>query len=374
VSATAGEAVFRMPDYEVVPYRPELLEPMIALYSEVFSRSTQECRAYLHWKYWRNPYLDEPLLFLAQDGTGSVVGMRGFYGASWQVGGRRVVIPCADDFAIASAERNKGLMTVIMRTALDSLARRGFGYTMNASGGELTVLQSLAMGWKSLGPIEPVARMTRRERARRAIVRVARRTLLGRLVPTRMRYATGSFAELDRHARNASARTTRHVVVECSPRPEAMAQLVHSNSRDARIRHVRDADFFRWRFANPTREYRFLYVERDGALDGFIAVAGYRRSNLQFNIVDIEARNDVVLAELLESACAWGRFPAIGAWSASCSAATRTLLARHGFVPSDRGLRARGMPCVLLKRIGSAESSDVDGAAWDIRLIDSMHG
>jgi GNAT superfamily N-acetyltransferase len=362
-----------MADYEVVPYRPELLEQLIALYNDVFRRSQRECRDYLHWKYWRNPYIDEPLLFLALDGSGSVVGMRGFYGTCWQVGDQRVVIPCADDFAIAAAERNKGLMTVIMRSALESLARRGFAYTMNASGTELTVLQSLAMGWKSIGPTEPVARMTPVERVRRAMVRAARRTLLRRFMRGSIGNPSGSFAKLDRHVTGSAARE-RNVVVESSPRPEAMAELVRSSVDDGRIRHVRDADFFRWRFGNPMREYRFLYFERDGALEGFVAVAGYTRSNLQFNIVDIEARNDSVLAELVESACAWGRFPAIGAWMASLSPTAQTLLTRHGFAATERKLRARGMPCVLLKRIAPVESSAVDGAAWDIRLIDSMHG
>jgi hypothetical protein len=34
------------------------------------------------------------------------------------------------------------------------------------------------------------------------------------------------------------------------------------------------------------------------------------------------------------------------------------------------------MPCVLLKKIGSAcaGKSAIDGAAWDLRLIDSMQG
>jgi GNAT superfamily N-acetyltransferase len=361
-----------MADYEVVPYRPELLEQLIALYNEVFARSPEQCRDYLHWKYWRNPYLDAPLLFLARDRSGSVVGMRGFYGTCWQIGGERVVIPCADDFAITAAERNKGLMTVIMRTALEALARRGFGYTMNASGSELTVLQSLAMGWKSLGPMEPVVRMTTVERARRLIVRAARRTLSRRFPRRSARNPSGSFARLDRHG-TESAKRERDVVVESSPRPEAMAELVRSLAGDGRIRHVRDADFFRWRYGNPTREYRFLYFERGGALEGFVALAGYARSALPFNIVDIEAQSDTVLAALVESACTWGNFPAVGAWLASHSPAARTLLTRHGFVATDRALRARGMPCVLLKKIGSA-SSAIEGAAWDIRLIDSMHG
>src|SRR5215831_5149523 len=142
-----------MRDFEIVPYSPDLMEPMIALYSEVFARTPKVCRDYLEWKYWRNPYLDEPLLFFARDARGSIVGMRGFYGTCWEIAGRRVVIPCADDFAITASERNNGLMTIIMRAALDALARRGFVYTLNASGGQLTVLQSLAMGWKSLGPM-----------------------------------------------------------------------------------------------------------------------------------------------------------------------------------------------------------------------------
>jgi len=152
-----------------------------------------------------------------------------------------------------------------------------------------------------------------------------------------------------------------------------MAELVRSIAGDGRIRHVRDAEFFRWRFENPTRQYRFFYYVSDGKLTGFIAIAGYCRSKLQFNIVDIEARNEEVLGELLESACSWGSFPAVGAWLASHSPVARTLLTQHGFVATDHGLRARGMPCVLLKKIGSAESPAIEGA-WDIRLIDSMHG
>ena len=187
-----------------------------------------------------------------------------------------------------------------------------------------------------------------------------------------MKYPTGSFAWLDRNGSEASQRSS-NVRVGSLPRPEAMAELVRSIGGDGRIRHVRDPDFFRWRFENPTRQYRFFYYESDGKLNGFIAVAGYRRSNLQFNIVDIEARNEDVLGELLESVCSSGNFPAVGTWLASHSPVARTLLTHHGFVATDPGLRARGMPCALLKKIGSAESPAIVGT-WDIRLIDSMHG
>jgi len=263
-----------------------------------------------------------------------------------------------------------------MRAALEALARRGFGYTMNASGGQLTVLQSLAMGWKSLGAMEPVVRLSRLERARCALDRVATgRRFVWRFTRDSYGYPPCSFAELDRYGRRSASRDG-NLVVESSPRPEAMAELAGSMARDGRISHVRDAEFFRWRFGNPTREYRFLYYERDGTLEGFLVIAGYRQSKLPFSIVDFETRSEHSLAELLESALAWGRFPAIGAWLASLSHGARTMLTRHGFEPTDIELRARGMPCVLLKKLGPADVRDsaIEGAAWNIRLIDSMRG
>jgi hypothetical protein len=52
------------------------------------------------------------------------------------------------------------------------------------------------------------------------------------------------------------------------------------------------------------------------------------------------------------------------------------MLTDRGFKPSDPELRARGMPCVLLKRLEPHGPNvvPVDGRDWDIRLIDSMHG
>ena len=35
---------------------------------------------------------------------------------------------------------------------------------------------------------------------------------------------------------------------------------------------MRDATYFRWRFRDPSSRYRFVYVERDGRLAGFLAL------------------------------------------------------------------------------------------------------
>jgi hypothetical protein len=164
-----------------------------------------------------------------------------------------------------------------------------------------------------------------------------------------------------------------------------MAELSGRVADPAQIRHVRDAALLAWRYRNPIREYRFFYYERRGALEGYLALGrypSYRPPMHPFHIADLEASSPQVRAELLESALAWGRFPDLLAWTGTERAENRALLARHGFIPTDLRLRARGLPCVLLRRLGAPSDSEwtlgttraLDAGHWDIRLIDSMHG
>ena len=147
-------------DYRIVPWTTDTIDPLVELHHRAFRMDADMSYRYLRWKYFSNPWL-EPALFVALNHRDDVVGMRGFYGSCWRVDGRTVVLPCADDFAIAESHRNAGLMTEIMRVAIGELTRRGYSQLLTMSGGHATLLQSLATGWVSLGPVTPVARFSR---------------------------------------------------------------------------------------------------------------------------------------------------------------------------------------------------------------------
>ncbi|MGI8478992.1 MAG: hypothetical protein ACR2M2_03920, partial [Gaiellaceae bacterium] len=339
-----------------------------------------------------NPYLPEPILFVALDVNGGVVGTRGFHGTQWHTPDEKVVIPCAEDFTIAADHQNTGLATAIMRFALEDLEQRGYEYVMSASGGQVTVLHSLAMGWKSLGAMEPVARLAWGERARhgihqRSLQAVRRLWRPGRRSRTfsRRLYGGGktSFGRLDRVPRKPAADPRAAIVVSASPDPAALADVAGRRPFDGRIRHVRDPAFFEWRFENPSREYRFLLYELDGRLEGFMAIAryhSYHPPTLPFHIVDWEGSSHEVRADLLEFAVAHGGFDGFRAWTSSLPDESKALLAGADFRPVELELRARGMPCVLLKKLGASGDRSIGGvpaiapAHWDIRLIDSMSG
>ena len=87
--------------------------------------------AYLEWKYESNPYVKEPLIYLAMN-QGRAVGMRGAFATKWQIGNRdhTFLIPYPDDFVIDPENRNQGLMTRIMKFAINDLGERGFDHAL----------------------------------------------------------------------------------------------------------------------------------------------------------------------------------------------------------------------------------------------------
>ena len=163
------------------------------------------------------------------------------------------------------------------------------------------------------------------------------------------------------------------------PDADELARLAGRTRTRSTVRHLRDAPFYRWRYANPQREYRFLVVESEGRIAGFLAIGRQRpRSDtLPLYIADWEGESPQIRSGLLERAVQLCGSTPLRVWAASASHETRSLLDRLGFEPAQSELRAQGMPCILLRVL---DSEDPDVAAtlarstWDVRLIDSMHG
>src|SRR5262249_32601926 len=129
-----------------------------------------ESRDYLEWKYEQNPYIQGPIYYIARV-NGRIVGMRGIYGTCWEHDRARqaTVLPCADDWAVDTEFRNRGVASAIMREAVDDLAKGGYESVINTSGGRVTVVASLAAGWRSAQALERVVRRSRDEQTRHKV-------------------------------------------------------------------------------------------------------------------------------------------------------------------------------------------------------------
>lgn len=366
--------------YEVVPYRREFRAQVTTLQHHLWRGGRARNTAYLAWKYEQNPYLPDPLIYLALY-RGRVVGMRGAFGSCWEAGPDRLVVPCADDFVIAPAHRQRGLVGQIMSAALADLAARGHRVAFSLSAGPATLAGSLVGGWRSVGSVREVCRggpprAGVRRQASRVIAWLASRGWDGGVARLWQR----PFRRLDR----AAPRTPSGAVwCAAAPRPEAMADVVARQSYDGRIRHVRDARYLAWRFANPLHEYRFLFAGAD-RLAGYLALQAYRPfPDRGVNIVDWEASDPAVRRDLLRAAIDWGGFGQLSLWSMSLDADTRRLVEHAGFVPAARERLVRQGPALLVRVIGSPPDRGaptlgarplLDPGAWDLRMLYSMAG
>jgi hypothetical protein len=203
--------------------------------------------------------------------------MRGFYASRWEVGvpARRRTVLVADDLLVREDHRNRGLVTRIMQAAYDGLRDSEAQFLFNLSGGKLTVLGSLTMGWRSIGMLKPLGRRCRGGALCRSLrFHLSRAPYLWRYTKGDLLYSAAErlpFKRLD-HADNPFAtRTGPAVEIDVCPRPKAMAALIDRIGHDGRLRHVRDEQYFDWRFRDPLREYRFLYMGKD-ALDGYLVL------------------------------------------------------------------------------------------------------
>jgi hypothetical protein len=159
-----------------------------------------------------------------------------------------------------------------------------------------------------------------------------------------------------------------------------MAELVERIGYDGRIRHVRDKEYFSWRFKNPLYRYRFLFWEKE-RLEGYLILqTKFNNDTLRVNIVDWEAANLQARSDLLEAALHMENVDDLRIWTATLPDMVKMLLEKKGFrlLSKSRSI-AQSPPTVLVRPIqGDMLKTDwviadrrlLDMANWDLRMID----
>jgi GNAT superfamily N-acetyltransferase len=348
---------------EVILYAPCFKERVAALQTSLWSPDTRLNRQYLEWKYERNPYVTTPLIYLAVR-DGDVLGMRGFYGACWELGEptESRTIPCAGDFCVAAEHQGSGLHSAIMAAALPDLAERGYPYVFSLSAGRVTRAASLLTGWKSGGGVEVLELCV--PAAADSIARPSE-----------------TFARWDEVCAGPWSLAGGSAVPSREPRPEEMADLAARLRRDDRACHVHDRQFFAWRFENPLSQHRFLFYERDG-LEGYVVLAASTwRVEPRVNLLAWQAADAEVATELLRAVIARGGFARLLVWSRFLSESRQRSLVDAGFVDADpkpglRSWRPRFMVRPTEEQcldsewiIAGKRLLDLDG--WDLQMLDS---
>ena len=360
--------------YDIVKYSPDLSGEVARLQTALWSSDFATNLRYASWKYEENPFISSPLVYLALV-DGSAVGMRGFMGSQWQIGAERLAVPLACDVVIEATHRNRGVFSLLMDAALEDMAGLGYRYVLSLSAQRITLLSSLASGWRSVGSLDVLHRTTRsRHGARKMLDRLGKaapwcESIARRILPRSP--LVSPFSRLDTTARRKSH---PRISLTTAPRAAEMAALVAIRPGGAPIRSVRDESFFEWRFRNPRAAYRFLYWD-DTDLRGYLTLAAglsYEADRLYptVRILDWEAGNAEIESELLATALAWGRFSSLETWSAGLSEHAGELLEGYGFRPSHKDPSFSDPGAHLLVRPTRSPATEVDWVANGVELLE----
>ena len=393
-SSFSGIAIRELPTYELVPYRQEFNEEIIELQKYLWGPDLGLNSTYLEWKYQNNPYLKDRYIFLALF-DGKPIGMVGVYGSQWKVDkeGQPWVIPCFGDLVIHPDHRHRGLFPKMVNFALDELSKTDHTYIFDW-GGEEVALSLMMRGWR---PIRFFQTGLWRKEDRTSLPRNRYRTMLSFIGSTyrqmrrlgrrlNMLHSTEvpkSFHRLDGVHITSNDKTRSHVSIDKRPHPVEMAQLVKRNGRHDRISHVRDAQYFNWRFQNPLSLYRFLYW-KSSVLDGYLVLQYPVHSSWNtspVNIVDWETSSTHILRDLLQVAISEGGFSGLKIWSETLSDEEKDVLDALGFCFENRtGNLAHDskQPTLVTRPIQTAmfRSNWPENAGqllsvsnWDLRMI-----
>ena len=374
-------------DYEIIRYSDDFKQEVIEFQKLQWSPHTELNASFLDWKYQQNPYLKEPLIYLARQ-DGKIVGMRGMVGANWEVGtpARTYLGVCAEDLLIDPAHRNRGLMKEIMRTSFVDLATKGHEYIYSLTALPVTLIGSLAMGFRSGGSFHPQFLYSRRyDWFMKNYRTIGEMKFFWRFAGKIAKWAERreTLPDLCRSHERSRWRRNPNILAEMTPRPEEMDDLIRRIRHDGRIRHVRDREYFSWRFLNPMARYLFLYWT-ENRLEGYLVLQENiteLRNKVQVSIVDWEGTSQRVLSDLLHAAIELYPFPLLIIWIATLGEEKVELLRKVGFRSGTE--REFHYPPTLLVRAVRDDMMDtewslagrrlLDMADWDFRMVYSMY-
>jgi acyl carrier protein len=389
---TPASVVPRYPTFglRIETYKPTHARDVAKLQAGLWSSDPELNLRYLWWKYEENPYCVSPRIYLAYDGT-DLVGMRGFYPSRWEIGrsGQVEDVLVADDLIVRTDHRNQGVVTGLMQTAVEDLHEHGTEYVFNLSGGALTVLGSMAMGWRNVGNLKPFGRSGTAHTLLAAFRnRLSASPILRRYRSSRRPHTMQEahpFAKLDRCSGVRPMQRGLHLAIGREPRAKDMAMLIDRLGYDGRIRHVRDETYLAWRYRNPLNEYRFFYAASD-ELHGYLVLKWTRQAfgpNDCVQIVDWEADDAACHQALLDAALSASAVPELVTWTATLSTRQIALLSQRGFAPAYSHLAAHGQPCILVRACDPGRPHEawrmqgiplLNLGQWDMRMIYSMAG
>jgi GNAT superfamily N-acetyltransferase len=273
--------------YEIRSYIDSDLSQVLDILTVLWGDDYEKNLSYFKWKYYENPYTENPLGIVAVHDE-KIVGFRGFFALKYQLGGEtnEIIVLSPGDTCVHPDHRRKGLSISMLNKAMEEYKSK-FNIFLNLSSNSKSMPGYLKLGFLALAPKFKVTLFEKKgsighiaELFPNKVIKYVKRSRL-------IKYL---FLIRDRliFSRNETlAEDLGGVVFEHRPRPKEMCDVASRFRSDVgKFKLVQDETFFRWRFDNDKNKYRFYYSLINGLIIDYMVVILSPNNNRIGTIVD----------------------------------------------------------------------------------------
>jgi GNAT superfamily N-acetyltransferase len=369
-SPAKGRRVSSSPhEVDIVGFDPELLDCAAELYTTLHGGTAELNHDYLVWKYTRNPYLANPLVHFAMR-SGELVGMYGTMGTCWELRGNRHMLAYGCELGVDPRFQRQGIARQLQRVHIDELRARGLGIAFSLSGGPIGTSAQVAGGWHVVAMLDELECLHETGRRSPVFNRVTQRSrsLAGRILSQRSRFLVQRILQ-SRSVNPLSAlngdedERVEVLAVDAFDRLADIAALVPPTTQ---MRHVRDAEYFRWRLGNPRFHYRAL------ASENAYVILQWNPTGRRVNLVDWRASDTQALARVTNVTLR--QIGVARAWASSLDPEFRSILDSLGSLSDVGGSPSSFTMHDVTDDHRGAHLSGLnlaEAGSWEIRMLDS---
>lgn len=305
--------------YKICVYTPDMLPRVLDVMSFLWEKDLQGREEYFKWKYADNPNTEDWLAIVAFH-KGRAIGFRGYFATRFEIPEKTkdLIVLVSGDTCVHPDYRRKGLSVLMGDLAMDTFSG-AYKIFLNMT----TTAPSLP-GYLKMG-FQPIAKKT--YLSQYTFPRIIRYLLTYKKHPPleKRRNASGTF---DR------------VILSERPKPEEMAEICAGEmTHNRQIRLFRDETFFRWRFENPFKRYRFYYFLQNSGIKGYVVI-GLSPNHQRGYILDFADTDGESVTFLLKHMIQNKHFDMLSIYHFSVSDEVREKL-------GDMGFRASGLARIL---------------------------
>jgi GNAT superfamily N-acetyltransferase len=272
--------------YEISSLRHEEIYEAAILLHYLWGGHPENNVCYLKWKYFDNPYSEEPHAIVTKHNQ-KIVGFRGYFLTKWWIAGdkeKQFLVLCACDACVHPDHRRKGLSSAMINYAMNKFKLYN-GIFLNSSSNALSQPGNVKLGFVALS-----------EKG------MLRKYSLTHLVLKKYL----KIKDTSNTSKNSKIIDLKNDRIEFSNqvRPDEMANInLCRRQTENKFKLWQDNRFFSWRYNDPKNRFIFYYLYNQGLMKAYLVIKLVMKENIEAGeILDFDAFDTGDLIKIIKKA------------------------------------------------------------------------